>query len=59
LEKIAKAHELRKRKEAKEEDIFKEIEEWVKKKGEKAGKSAEEEAKEIFERLRKIIEKKK
>ncbi len=62
LEKVAKAHELRKHRWAKEEkeekDIFREIRKWAKKKEEKAGKSAEEEAKKVFERLKKIIEKK-
>ena len=44
--------------EKEERDIFREIKKWAKKKEKKAGKSAEEEAKKVFERLRKIIEKK-
>jgi hypothetical protein len=58
LRKVTKVHELKDRRRIREEDIFRKVEKFVKElkeKEEKIGKVSEEEAKDIFERLKKVI----
>lgn len=57
LKKIIKLHELKDRKRLREEEIFRKAEKFVKRLKEKE-KFTEKEAEDIFERLRKIVEKK-